>query len=91
MKEFWKKVSPYAMLVAAVAAFLAAILLGERFPEQLSLALFSFGGVLMGFGVTGLALSGRHMTPEEKKEMERGETDERNVAIREKAAMSSSF
>lgn len=89
MKEFWKKVSPYAMLVAAVAAFLAALLLGERVPKQLSLALFTFGGVLMGFGVTGLALSGRHMTPEEKKEMERGETDERNVAIREKAAMSS--
>lgn len=89
MKNLWKKISPYAMLVAAAAAFLAALLLGERVPKQLSLALFTFGGVLMGFGVTGLALSDRHMTPEEKKELEQGETDERNVAIREKAAMSS--
>ena len=89
MKDLWKKISPYAMLVASAAAFLAALLLGERVPKQLSLALFTLGGVLMGFGVTGIALSGWRMTPEQKKEMERGETDERNVAIREKAAMSS--
>lgn len=89
MRNFLKKASPYVMLAAAFAMFLAAFLLGERLPEQLSLALFTLGGVLMGFGVTGIALSGRHMTPEEKKELERGETDERNVAIREKAAMSS--
>lgn len=89
MKDLLKKISPFMMFVGAVAAFFAAILLGERIPEQLSLALFTLGGVLMGFGVTAIALSGRNMTPEERKEMERGETDERNVAIREKAAMSS--
>ena len=89
MKSWLKKISPFMMLVGAVAAFFAAILLGERIPKQLSLALCTLGGVLMGFGATGIALSGWRMTQEQKKEMERGETDERNVAIREKAAMSS--
>lgn len=89
MKSFLIKISPYVMFAAAFVLFLAAFLLGEKIPEQLSAALCALGGVLLGFGVTGIALSGRHMTPEEKKEMERGETDERNVAIREKAAMSS--
>lgn len=89
MKEWFKKISPYVMLAAAFVMFLAALLLGERVPKQLSLALFTLGGILLGFGATGIALSGKHMTPEERKEMERGERDERNVAIREKAAMSS--
>lgn len=89
MKEFWKKSSPYMMLAAAFAVFLAALLLGERVPKQISLALFTLGGILMGFGVTGIALSTKGLTPEEQKEIERGERDERNVAIREKAAMSS--
>ena len=89
MKEWFKKISPFMMLAAAFAMFLAAFLLGERAPKQLSLALWTLGGILTGFGVTGIALSDKHMTPEEKKEIERGETDERNVAIREKAAMSS--
>lgn len=89
MKDWLKKISPFVMLVAAFVLFLAALLLGERIPKQLSLALFTLGGVLMGFGVTGIALSTKGLTPEEQKEMERGERDERNVAIREKAAMSS--
>lgn len=89
MKEWFKKISPFVMLAAAFVMFLTALLLRERVPKQLSLGLFTLGGVLLGFGVTAIALSGRNMTPEERKEMERGETDERNVAIREKAAMSS--
>lgn len=89
MKDWFKKISPYVMLAAAFVMFLAALLLGERVPKQLSLALFTLGGVLMGFGVTGIALSTKGLTLEEQKEMERGERDERNVAIREKAAMSS--
>lgn len=89
MKEWFKKISPFVMLAAAFVLFLAAFLLGERVPKQLGLALFTLGGVLLGFGVTGIALSGAGLTPEEQKEMERGERDERNVAIREKAAMSS--
>ncbi len=89
MKEWWKKISPFMMFVAAAALFLAAYLLGERVPEPLSLALCTLGGILMGFGGVALALSSRGLSPEQQKELERGETDERNVAIREKAAMSS--
>ena len=89
MKAWFKKAFPFLMFAAALVLILAAFLLGERIPEPLSIALFTVGGILMGFGAVGVALSGWHMSPEERKEMERGETDERNVAIREKAAMSS--
>ena len=89
MKEWFKKISPFVLLVAAVAVFASVILLKDRLSETICTALCALGGVLLGFGVTGIALSDKHMTPEEKKELERGETDERNVAIREKAAMSS--
>ncbi len=88
MKEWMKKISPFMMFVAAVALCLAAYLLGERIPEPLSMALFTLGGILAGCGGVALALSTKGLSPEQKKELERGETDERNVAIREKAAMS---
>ena len=89
MKDFLKKTSPYVMFAAAWTLILAAILLGERVPAQISLVLFTLGGVLMGFGAVGIALSRIRLSPEQQKEYERSETDERNVAIREKAAMSS--
>lgn len=89
MKDFWKKIFPYVMFVTAFVLILAAVLLGERIPKQPSLALFTLGGMLMGFGAVGIALSRIRMSPEQQKEYERGEHDERNVAIREKAAMSS--
>lgn len=89
MKDFLKKTSPYVMFAAAWPLILAAILLGERVPAQINLVLFTLGGVLMGFGAVGIALSRIRLSPEQQKEYERGETDERNVAIREKAAMSS--
>ena len=91
MKAWFKKAFPFLMFGAAVVLILAAVLLGERIPAPLSLTMFTMGGILAGLGGVGAALSAqqRHMTPEERKEIERGETDERNVAIREKAAMSS--
>lgn len=89
MKDFLKKVSPYVMFAASWTLIFAAILLDERIPEQLSLALFTLGGMLMGFGAVGIALSRIRRSPEQQKEYERGEHDERNVAIQEKAAMSS--
>ena len=89
MKKFCKKVAPYVVFVAAWVLILATFLLGERIAEQLSLVLFTLGGVLLGFGAVGIALSRIRMSPEQQKEYERGEHDERNVAIREKAAMSS--
>lgn len=89
MKDWFKKISPFVMLAAAFAVFAAVVLLKDRLSETMCAALCAGGGILLGFGATGIALSGKHMTPEERKEMERGERDERNVAIREKAAMSS--
>ena len=89
MKDFLKKTSPYVMFAAAWVLILATFLLGERIKEQLSLLLFTLGGVLLGFGAVGIALSRIRMSPEQQKEYERSEHDERNVAIREKAAMSS--
>ena len=87
--EKLKKMSPYLMFAAAWALIAAAVLLGERVPKQVSLVLFTLGGVLLGFGAVGIALSRIRLSPEQQKEYERGEHDERNVAIREKAAMSS--
>ena len=89
MKNWFKKTAPYLMFGTAWVLILAAFLLGERVPKQLSLVLFTLGGVLLGFGAVGIALSRIRMSPEQLKEYERGERDERNVAIREKAAMSS--
>ena len=89
MKNWFKKTAPYLMFGTAWVLILAAFLLGERVPMQLSLVLFTLGGVLLGFGAVGIALSRIRMSPEQQKEYERSEHDERNVAIREKAAMSS--
>ena len=89
MKNWFKKAAPYLMLGMAWVLILATLLLGERVPKQLSLLLFTLGGVFLGFGAVGIALSRIRMSPEQQKEYERGEHDERNVAIREKAAMSS--
>ena len=89
MKNQFKKAFPYVMFLTAWAVIFAAVLLGERIPEQLCLALFTVGGVLLGFGAVGIALSLIHLSPERQKEYIRSETDERNIAIREKAAMSS--
>lgn len=89
MKNFWKKIFPYVMFAAAWVLIPATFLLEERITERLSIVLFTLGGVLMGFGAVGIALSRIRMSPEQQKEYERSEHDERNVAIREKAAMSS--
>ena len=89
MKNQFKKAFPYVMFLTAWAVIFAAVLMGERIPKPLSLALFTVGGVLLGFGAVGIALSLIHLSPERQKEYERSETDERNIAIREKAAMSS--
>ena len=89
MKNWFKKTAPYLMFGTAWVLILATFLLEERITERLSIVLFMLGGVLLGFGAVGIALSRIRMSPEQQKEYERGEHDERNVAIREKAAMSS--
>lgn len=49
------------------------------------------GGALLGLGGSSVIMGAveRHMSPQERKELQRSETDERNIAIREKAAQSS--
>mgnify|MGYP005972003703 CR=1 FL=1 len=76
---------------ALAGLILAAAVLGERVPDPAGGALFGTGGALAGLGVTGIAMDviWRRMSQEQRREMERGERDERNVAIREKAAYAS--
>lgn len=91
MKERLKKGLPILGVICGACLVLAAVVLGERVPEGTSGVLFGTGGALMGLGVAGIAMDvvWRRMSEEERREVERGEKDERNVAIREKAAYSS--
>lgn len=89
MKKWFQKMTPYLMFLSAWAVFAAIFLWKEQLSGTLEGCLYALGGLLMGFGAVGIVLSGQKLTPEQKKEIARGETDERNVVIREKAAMSS--
>lgn len=91
MKERLEKALPILGVVCGACLVAAAIVLGEQVPEKMSGVLFGVGGMLMGLGVSGIAMDliWRRMSEKERREAERGERDERNVAIREKAAYSS--
>lgn len=91
MKERLKQALPILGVVCGACLVAAAIVLGEQVPEKMSGVLFGVGGMLMGLGVSGIAMDliWRRMSETERREAERGERDERNVAIREKAAYSS--
>lgn len=91
MKERWKKILPILGVLCGACLVLAAVVLGEQIAKGMSGILFGTGGALMGLGVAGIAMDvvWRRMSEEERREVERGEKDERNVAIREKAAYSS--
>ena len=78
-------------LVLALGLWLAAFFLDGRISDQLGGALFGLGGALLGICGTALIegyIEGR-MTPEERRELERGERDERNMVIRDRAALKS--
>ena len=91
MKERLKKILPILGILCGACLVLAAVVLGEQVPKGMGGALFGTGGVLMGLGVSGIAMDviWRRMSEGERREAERGERDERNVAIREKAAYAS--
>ena len=91
MKERLKKGLPILGVICGACLVLAAVVLGEQIPKGMSGVLFGTGGALVVLGVAGIAMDvvWRRMSEEERREVERGETDERNVAIREKAAYSS--
>ena len=91
MKARFKKGLPILGVICGAGLVLAAVVLGERVPEGTGGVLFGIGGALLGLGVSGIAMDviWRRMSESERREAERGERDERNVAIREKAAYSS--
>ena len=91
MKERLKKILPILGILCGACLVLAAVVLGEQVLKVMGGALFGTGGVLMGLGVSGIAMDviWRRMSEDERREAERGERDERNVAIREKAAYAS--
>ena len=91
MKEWKKAALSVVMLLAAVALFLAGGPFGGRLERWQSGLLFGLAGALLGLGGSRLILWWvlRGMTEAERREAERGERDERNAAIRQKAAQSS--
>lgn len=91
MKEKWKNILYFVLLALSICLMIAAAVLGERVPAPLGAGIFAAAGVLLGIGAVALVLTlaQRRMTPEERRQAELGENDERNVAIREKAAYSS--
>lgn len=91
MKERLKKILPILGVICGACLILAAVVLGEQVPREMGGTLFGVGGVLIGLGATGIFMdvAWRKLSEEERREVERGERDERNVAIREKAAYSS--
>lgn len=91
MKERLKKILPILGVLCGACLVLAAVVLGEQVPKGMGGVLFGTGGALMGLGVAGIAMDvvWRRMSEDERREVERGEKDERNVAIREKAAYAS--
>ena len=77
--------------LAGLARFVFVALSGDDIPRSVNGLCSGLGGALIGLGGAGLIipLAMRAMTPEERKEVERGETDERNMYIRARAAQDS--
>lgn len=78
-------------LMAAVAMGGGVVLAGGRLPDGLAGLLTGLAGALAGVSGSALVMQlvSLRCTPEQRKELERGERDERNAAIRERAAQSS--
>ena len=91
MKETWKKGLSVAGTVLGLALLALVIFRGDGLPGWANGLLAGLGGASLGLGGGGVVMevAARRMTPKERAELERSETDERNIAIREKAAQSS--
>lgn len=91
MKTKLKLIFPILGLILAAGLLLTAFWLEGQIPDALGGLMCGLAGALGGVGASALIMEhiSRHYTPEQRKELERNETDERNVAIREKAAMTS--
>lgn len=75
----------------AVGLGVAAAVLGDRLTAPVSGITFGLAGAIGGLSASRLVMAhfDRTWTPEQRREIERAERDERNVTIREKAAYSS--
>ena len=94
MKSEHKKLVLGALgLLAGLLLIGCALVLGDRLPGSIIGLMCGCGGALGGVGGTALLipLLMRSLSLEQRREAERAETDERNIAIREKAAQSSFF
>lgn len=82
---------PALGLSAAVGLGAAAAVLGEQLAAPVSGLCFGLAGALGGLSGARLLMAhfDRTWTPEERRQIELAERDERNVAIREKAAYAS--
>lgn len=87
-----KKIVLSALAICAgLALFVFVFLSGEEVPGSVIGLCSGLGGCLIGLGGGGiiLPLLMRGMSPEDRKEVERAERDERSVAIRAHAAQDS--
>ena len=90
MKQ-WKTLLPALALGLAVGLGVAAAVLGDQLTAPVSGIIFGLAGAIGGLSASKLIMAhfDRTWTPEQRREIERAERDERNVASREKAAYSS--
>ena len=87
-----KKIVLSALAICAgLALFVFVFLSGEDVPRSVNGLCSGLGGALIGLGGAGviIPLLMRGMSPEERKEVERAEWDERSVYIRSMAAQDS--
>lgn len=91
MREHRRKVWSWTAFLGGIILMAAAIWLDESVPNWVNGLLCGFGGAALGAGGSGLAVGWitRYLPPKERAEVVLAETDERNVAIREKAARDS--
>lgn len=89
MKKKLRSILPAAAVLGGLVLMAAAVLLD--LPGEITGLMCGMGGVLLGLGGSGVIMGAveRRLSPQERKELQRSETDERNIAIREKAAQSS--
>ena len=87
-----KKIVLSALAICAgLALFVFVFLSGEDVPRSVNGLCSGLGGALIGLGGAGviIPLLMRSMSPEDRKEVERAERDERSVTIRAHAAQDS--
>ena len=91
MREKIKLALSTLAICAGLALFVFVFLSGEDIPRSINGLCAGLGGGLIGLGGAGIIipLLMRGMSPEDRKEVERAERDERSVTIRCHAAQDS--